>query len=254
MNLGELISELRDNILHDRSDRVSGSSDYLWDDATLVRYINEAQRRFARKSFCLRDAQTDDVCKFTLKAGQDEYTLHPSIIAVISARTPPLTRDLARVGHSILSGFRQSENAWFDPNNDTLPPGRPIAFSTDEGMGLDDNDSSGVVVMRIFPVPDQSWDGQEIRLRVVRTPIEPLILSSKTSVPEIPEGHHLEMLDWAAYLALRIVDHDAGNPQRAGEFRQSFEDAALTAKKDAMRKMFAPQPWGFGRNGWSWES
>lgn len=254
MNLKELLEELRENILHDRSDRISGSSDYLWSDATLVRYINEAQRRFARKSFCLRDHTNDDVCKIVIRNGQEEYDLHPSVIAVISARMPPLSRDLTRVGHSILSGFKAVESSWFDTNGDTLAPGRPLAYSTDEGSGLDENDSSGVVSLRLFPMPSDAYVGEVIRLRVVRTPIEPLILSSKTSVPEIPEAHHLEMLDWAAYLALRIVDHDGGNAARAGEFRQSFELACVEAKRDAMRKMFAPQPWGFGRNGWAWES
>lgn len=254
MNLGELLSELRENILHDRSDRVSGSSDYLWSDATLVRYINEAQRRFARHSLCLRDSTNEDVTILRLKNGVDEYALHQSVIAVMSARMPPLTRDLARVGHSMLSGYRPPDTLWFDPVSDTLPPGRPQAFSTDEGTVADDNDSAGVISMRMYPVPGPTEDGQTIRLRVVRLPVEPFVLSSKTSVPEIPEDHHLEMLDWAAYLALRVVDHDAGDPARANEFRASFEAACLDARKSAMRKMFAPQPWRFGANGFAWES
>ena len=76
MNLGELLNELRVNILNDRSDRISGSSDYLWTDETLINYINVAQRRFARRSLCLRDSKTAEVCQITLVAGQAEYTLH----------------------------------------------------------------------------------------------------------------------------------------------------------------------------------
>ena len=55
MNLGELLQELRCNVLHDRSDQVAGGSDYLWSDETLVRYIDEAHRRFARRSWIIRD-------------------------------------------------------------------------------------------------------------------------------------------------------------------------------------------------------
>jgi hypothetical protein len=60
------------------------------------------------------------------------------------------------------------------------------------------------------------------------------------------------MLDWAAYLALRIVDHDLGDPARAQEFKASFEDAAHKARLLALRKMFTPLQHGFGRGGWSW--
>jgi hypothetical protein len=52
MELSDLLDELRNNILYDRSDSVSGDPDQLWSDATLVRYINEAQRRFAKSWSC----------------------------------------------------------------------------------------------------------------------------------------------------------------------------------------------------------
>jgi len=61
------------------------------------------------------------------------------------------------------------------------------------------------------------------------------------------------MLDWAAYLALRIVDVDAENVSRAMEFRGTFEDSVKKARSAAMRKLFAPLHWGFGRNGFTWD-
>lgn len=252
MNLGELLDELRNNILHDRSDRVSGSSDYLWTDATLTRYINEAQRRFARKGLILRDGKTAEVTEVTLVADQIEYGLHQSVLAVVSAKLVGDVGDLTRVGHSDLSVYHQADTYFFDPAQlSTMPPGKPLAFTTDEYIGPDDNDSLGAATLRVYPAPTAAYAGQKIKLRVVRLPIDPL--TSASQVPEIPEDHHLEMLDWAAYLALRIVDHDAGNPGRANDFRTSFEDHVMNARKAAMRKMFAPAAWGFGRNGFSWE-
>lgn len=252
MNLGELLDELRVNILNDRSDRVSGSSDYLWTDATLTRYINEAQRRFARKGLILRDSKTAECCQITLVAGQTEYDLHSAVLAVVSAKYEDDTADLTRAGHSALDTFRQPDGYYFDPGQFTSqPPGRPLAYSTDESLVLDDNDSTSVVSLRIYPAPTAAEAGKKVLLRVMRLPLEKL--SSSKQVPEIPEDHHLEMLDWAAYLALRIVDHDAGNPARAAEFRQSFEMHVMQARKDAMRKLFAPINWGFGRNGYTWE-
>lgn len=252
MKLQELLDELRVNILNDRSDRVSGSSDYLWTDATLIRYINEAQRRFARKGLVIRDSKTADCCEVTLVAGQTEYTLHAAVLAVISVNVEGQANDLARGGHSAFGTYTQPDAYFFDPSQLlSLQPGPPLAFSTDETVASDDNGSMSVVTLRVYPTPSAAQEGVKLKLRVVRLPLEPL--KSLSSVPELPEDHHLEMLDWAAYLALRIVDHDAGNPARANEFRASFEDHVRRARTDVMRKLFAPTQWGFGRNGYTWE-
>lgn len=252
MNLRDLLSELRENILHDRSDRVEGSSDFLWSDQSLIRYINEAQRRFARRGLILRDG-TSEATRVTLKTGVIDYMLHPSVLAVMSARITGETSDLARTGHAALGTLTRPDTAFFDTNQIGMQqPGKPLAFTTDEQLGPDDNDSASVVSLRVFPAPSADFDGKIVQLRIVRLPLENML--GMAQVPEIPEDHHLEMLDWAAYLALRIVDHDAGNAPRANEFRASFEDHVKNARQSAMRKLFAPTPWGFGKSGWSWTS
>lgn len=254
MNLGELLSELRDNILHDRSDRVAGTSDWLWSDATLVRYINEAQKRFARRGLVIRDGVTPDVCQIILGAGQNVYNLHPSILAVISARRDGDNADLKRAGHAAFDTYSSPDPYYFDPAQiDQLPPGKPLAFSTDEYLAGDDYDSMSVTTLRLYPTPSAEYAGTTLRLRVIRMPLEELVPTRLKAVPEIPQEHHMEMLDWAAYLALRIVDVDAGMPQRATEFRISFDDHVKNARNAAMRKLFSPLQWGYGRNGFTWE-
>src|ERR1700675_3251857 len=107
MNLGDLLLYLREKILHDRSDQISGTSDYLWSDTTLVRYIDEAQRRLARQTLIIRDGTTPQCCQITLVApaldplpGQVEYPMDPSVLAVLSARLAGDKADLARAGHT----------------------------------------------------------------------------------------------------------------------------------------------------------
>lgn len=255
MILGELLQLLRGSILNDRTDRVSGTSDYLWEDTTLVTYINEAQRRFAVRGLVLRDGRTAEVTQVTLEEGVDTYDLHPAVLAVISARMSDQQADLNRVGHSLLNAYRPPTETWLDPNYFTgLPDGATLAFSTDEELSYDDGNSVSSVVMRVYPTPSASEDGKIIQLRVVRKPLEALVAGNLGATPEIPEDHHIEMLDWAAYLALRIVDDDAGAPKRAAEFAQSFESHVQEAKATAMRKLFAPMPWGFGYGGFSWSN
>jgi hypothetical protein len=254
MTLEELLSELRGNILHDRSHRVAGADDALWSDATLIRYIDEAQRRFARRAWVIRDSSHPDATRVTLRTGVTLYTLHPSLLGVISVRHAADMTDIARAGHSEFATLRGSEQQyWRDPGSlPHLPPGKPLVFSTDDEAALDDYDSRGAIQLRVYPAPTAEYDGHVLRLRVVRMPIDRLTARYMRAVPEIPEEHHLEMLDWAAYLALRIVDIDAGSVARAQEFAQAFEAHVLEARKAMTSKMFAPMRWDFGRNGWSW--
>lgn len=251
MNLQDLLSELRINILNDRSMRVSGTSDFLWTDATLVRYINEAQRRFAVRSLVLHDGSTAECCNITLKTTVAEYPVHPAVLSILSAKLPDSSIDLIRTGHSALGIARTDTDNW-DPTPLLNAPGRVLAFATDEQVVSDDGDSLSAISMRVFPAPDVTMNNVVIRLRVVRKPIEPLTIQNLQATPEIPEDHHLNMLDWAAYLALRIVDHDTGNAKMAAAFRESFESHVQDARKEVMRKLFTPKSWGFGRNGWSW--
>lgn len=254
MILDDLLTELRENILHDRSDRVSGETDRLWSDATLVRYINEAQRRFARLSLVIRDGTSPDVTQVTLQTGVTSYTLHESVLAVLSVRLAGDSADLARAGHAAFDTYRQPDTYYFDPGQlSAIPPGKPLAYATDETIGEDNEGSMGAAVLRVYPAPTAAYNGQILNMRVIRLPVEAFSLLNLKAVPEIPEDHHLEMLDWAAYLALRIVDVDAGMPSRAAEFRASFDAAVKQARDAVMRKFFTPLQWGFGRNGFSWE-
>jgi hypothetical protein len=251
VNLNELLSELRNNILYDRHES-DDDDDRLWSDATLVRYINEAQRKFAIKGLVIRDSTTPEVVNVTLEEGTTEYTLHPSILAVLSAKIDGYQSDLVRVGHSALAAYTSPNSVLWDPNMEFMAPGSPLAFTTDEQVVEDDDSTVSAVSMRIFPEPDADADGTVIKLRVVRKPLDELTVNNLSAVPEIPIDYHRDMLDYAASLALRIVDTDAGNEARADKFLQRFEGNVAEARKMVMRKLFTPQGWGFGKAGFSW--
>ena len=250
MNLAELLEELRDGILHDNSDQIGGGGhSQLWSDRRLVLYIDQAQRRMARQALMIRD-------KMPLKTEplKREYPLDSSITAVISVRAHGDMADLARAGHALFDTYHVPDTYFFDPSAlSALPPGKMVAFDTDERVAPDEDGSMGSMVLRVYPAPDPVHV-QTLQMRVIRLPINHLTLDDLKAVPEIPEEHHLDMLDWAAYLALRKVDVDAGNPDLAATFRASFEAHCTEARNIAMRKLFAVSAWGFGRNGFSWET
>lgn len=256
MTLQELMTELRENILHDRSDRTEESaSDILWSDATLVRYINEAQRKLCREGLVIRDGTTAEVVQVTLVEGQSTYTLNECILAVISAKYDTNVRDLRRTGHWHVAGYDMpSDTDWFDINRITeLTPGEPVAFATDEEIQAgDDTDTRQAPVLKVYPTPAAAQAGKIITLRVIRLPIDQLIVDNLKAIPEVPEEYHLSMLDWAAHLALRIVDHDAGDRVKSKDFEASFMAMVVKARNAAMRKMFTPMGWRFGSNGFVW--
>lgn len=259
MNLGELLTELQQNMLHDRSSQVSGSgSDQLWDPETLVRYINQAQDRFARESECIRDFQTPAVCAITTVVGQNFYPLHPSVIGVMSCRNIGAgdNADLARTGHSNLDTYQVPDTYFFNPQElSALQPGKPLAWATDEGVSANEEGSMEVMNLRLYPNVGAGYGGSTIQLRVVRRPINKLTLRNLRGVPEIPSSYHLDMLDWAGYLAIRYADLDiAGTDQliRMRDFKSSFNDTIERVKTQLKRKVFAPAIWGFGRNGFSY--
>lgn len=251
MTLEELIRELRENILHDRSDRTDGDMDQMWSDATLALYINEAQNIFARKTYALRDGNTAEVTQVTLVEGQDVYALHPSVLAVISAQPDGANRALARAGFSQFADPPPTRTAFFDPTDVKLrKPGPPLAYSVDETFLESALGPFEAGTIRVYPEPSADEAGDIIRLRVIRTPIAKLTLENLQGQPEVPEMYHMALLDWAAYLALRVADLDAGLPDRAMEFRASFEQMIVDVRRETLRKRRAPMTMGFGHFRW----
>lgn len=254
MTLAELLEELREGVLHDVSDQIGGVSDKLWSDARLVRYIDQAQQKFARESECLRDATTSECCTVTTVAGQNMFPMHPKVFGVLSARYPGDNADLARTGHSNLDTYPTPTTQFFNPTFlSQLQPGKTLAFATDEGLMANDKGAMQNMTFRTYPEVGPGYAG-EIKLRVVRLPLYKLTTKNLDATPEIPETYHMEMLDWAAYLAVRTIDVDmAGADQifRIRDFKASFNDTIDKVKQNLRKKVYAPLIWSFGRNGYS---
>jgi hypothetical protein len=107
--------------------------------------------------------------------------------------------------------------------------------------------------MRVWPTPSADEEGLVLNLRVARLPLVTFTADKLREVCELPEEHQLDMLEWAAYRALRNSDID-GHSDAAGKHEKRFDDAVQEILKDIRRKMHAPIAWQFGGNGFSWES
>ena len=248
MNLADALDELRVGILRDSSTLKSGPPDHYWTDRRLVTYISDAQNRFARLSLCIHDDVTPSITQIVLSSGVDMYRLDPSVLFVISAKHADDTKDMARVKHTSSTALHNSYTEDFMFAIDNVA-GKPTRFSTDEGM---DPTRNHAIRMRFFGKPDDTQAGKVVYLRVIRRPIKRVTLDKMDQHFEIPEEYHLDMLEWAAYRALRNWDIDSEDRAKAVQHKNQFELAVKECKKDVLRKTFAPLAWSFGGNGFSY--
>jgi hypothetical protein len=257
MTLDEQLDELRYNVLRDRSDLIAGDTDSLWSDETLLRYIGDAERRFARRSLILRDGTTPEITQVTLQLGVQTYPLHRSVISVISARyidptTPGNAYDLQRSGHSLITQQSPGEVLIWDPAqpySSQLPPGNPLAYFTDETLVYNRNSR---MTLSVYPVPDTDQDGTTLYLRTIRLPMSKYNKDCLDRESELPEDYQLDVLEWAAYRAQRTFDGDAGAPTSADQHKAAFDEAVAAATREAKRKMFAEVQFQYGANGFTW--
>lgn len=250
MNLGEQLSELRENILRDRSDIIAGDTDCLWSDETLLRYVKDAEWRFARQSLIIRDGTTPQLTQVKLKAGVKDYPLHHAVLAVISGRYEMDIFDLQRSGHSLVMQANPPEFlSWNEPVDAAIPPGKPLAYYTDETLVYA---SQSKVTLSIYPVPSDAEDGKLVNLRIIRLPTTCYTRDNLDTESQIPESYQLDVLEWAAYRAQRTFDADAGAPTSADAHKAAFEASIAAATKEAKRAMFANMTFRYGTNGWNY--
>lgn len=250
MDLADALDELRVGILRDFSTLKSGTppDDHYWTDKRLVAYIDDAHKRFARMTLCIHDDTTPNVTRVVLNDGKDIYQLHQSILMVLSARHQDDQQDMVRITHQRVANTQNTYTEDFEFAIVTTP-GKPVRFTTDEGM---DPTRNHAIRMRFLGVPDDTQVGKVVYLRVIRKPIASVTLDNMDAEFEIPEEYHLDMLEWGAFRALRNWDIDSEDRAKAVQHRERFELAVKECKRDIERKTWAPYMWQFGQASWSY--
>lgn len=236
MTLQEMLEELRDVILRDVSNAISADEqDLLWSDASLLRYINNGYQRFCERAMILEDATSPEATQIALQEGVMSYPLHKSVISVASAVLDgkALRKTSTRVSQGDLP-----EVVGFSPALVTKYRG-VSAYVPDYNAGT----------FYVLGTPTAEEDGKIVNLRVVRLPLTLLSLDDVEASPEIPEQYHLDILEWAAFRALRNHDNDAENMAKASAHSTRFERAVEEAKRTHEARTFV----GFSHSpSWRW--
>lgn len=235
MKLLDLVEELRANILRDTSDALSpDASDYLLSDKTLVRYLNDAQEKFAARTLCLRDETTPAICRIQLVAGQDSYDLDPRVVAVYSAILGRYHIARTTYGAGSFRGDVVHSGGWHDHEQNS----RPAMFYTDRESQR----------IGFYPAPSEDHIDHEVVLRVARLPLNPLTVDDMKASPEIRSEWHLDLCEWAAWRALRNHDNDLENLGKASAHKKAFEDVVEQLSRESKRLLMQNMQFRIGDN------
>ena len=243
MKLQELLDHIGGpSMLDDRVEQLSGEADELFSDATIVRHLNEGQRRLCRDAWILEDTQTAEVCEVPLTEDQTDYDIHKSVLGIKYIRLSDSDVDLLRVGyddnrlHAAIASF---DPDFWDVNVQTSETsGRPSRWSADIGTR----------VIRVRQKPDATAAALKLRLAVVRMPLVDLDPAKLSASPEVPEEYHMDLAEYAAGKCLASANVDAELKVQGRSWVKGFDERVRKAMRDRQRFQQAAPQWRCG--GW----
>lgn len=204
MNSTELLATFRE----ETTDAVEP---YLWSDALLFSFMNEAQNMFCRLTEGIEDSSTTDICRKTVAAGDEWLPVSPKVLKVRGVFNATTGRKYDVVPSEVATEF----GIYFDGRQG------PIRKFV---SGLERNK------LRAWPVATEDTD---IELRVFRLPL--VTLNSTEQEFEIDEQHHRALLMWMKYLAYGVEDADVFNRRKSDDYEQAFRAYCSKARVEQVR-------------------
>lgn len=234
MILEELLDHTAKDLLDDRTDLVDGEPDSLFSDEVIVRYLAAAEERLCRRAWALVDIGHAQAGVLTLVEGKTLYTLHPSVLRVLTATPTDEEFPLHRTTDARLVAYRGESPDYFDVNaSDTIAPGRPLAFTTDAGTRR----------LRLFRTPSADEAGLKLVLQIARLPVCKLDVAKVKESPEVDAQWHLDMCNYAAGKCLLHPNVDSQQRADGKRMVDDFERAVRECRQERERAWHAePRP------------
>lgn len=196
MQVSDIINSARSDYLYDPV------ADYLWDEAGMLRKINEAQRQACNRANLIYDDSTPEYTRLTLVDGQASYPFSPKLTVI---------ENIILDGHIIPKKTQE--------NLDTQVP----TWRTDSGML--NKDIYAVIKgrsLRFTPIPDATDAGSIVYLETYRLPAEDLMTLGDD--PEIPEENHRDLIYWVLHECYKKTDVDTFNQDKSDYFLGRFNE------------------------------
>lgn len=202
---------------------------YLWSDALVYGYIDDAQKQFCRDTYGIADSRS---FRLTLSAGTEWYTLDPKILKLRDAINPATGGEIPIVAVEKMAenGLRfappltsaqlavvlatSAANVLADPS--WTAPVAALISGMDDGM------------LRTLTVPTGP---STIELRTFRLP-ETVVAGDEF---EIAEQHHRHLLNWVKHLAYDVQDTETYNKGASEGYKTKHEAYCAKAKIEQSR-------------------
>ncbi len=214
---------LEDLIAAFRSRAQDTAEPYLWSDAEVKEFVNDAENEAAERASLLRDTMTVAVCEVDVVAGTAAYLLDARILRVERAKL-----DLGSVPLSLSSTAAMDRGAGVTPRD-----WRTQSLSWQSGVsGSGWEQRTGTPAMALLDREGAQWKltlvpkpvvDDTLRLQVFRQPLAPMAADDDT--PEIPTRLHIRLVDWMMYRAYSKEDAETFNRTKAMEAEALFTRA-----------------------------
>lgn len=183
-----------DLLEHFRLDVSDEVTPYLWSDAEVFRYMNDAYRMFIRKTGGIADI-TSLVTEVPVVTGEATASLDPSILRIMHA-------------------YRLSDSTPLEIFNG--PGSAPPTRASGPVAGMVIGEQRHLVRWTTIPTADDT-----VTLSVYRLPLG-FITGVEQDFTDVDEDHHIHLLDWMKHLAYRKQDAETFDRAKSDECGEAF--------------------------------
>ena len=180
---------------------------YLWSDTLILRYLDEAQIEFCRRTEGIEDS-TSSICTLSVPAGADSVTVSPKILKVRSAT-------VADTGRSLEISSIEAERG-----QPRVPAGDPRTIVL----------KLNALKAQLLPAPSRDI---VVGLDVMRLPLNRV--ESPLDETEVDDMHSVALMHCALYRAYSRPDPETMDRTRADFFLQAFERECARASREQGR-------------------
>lgn len=215
-----------------RSEVRDEATPYLWSDAEIYSYIDDAQRMFCRLQGGIADASSP-VTHIEVAAGDVFAPISPRILKLREAHRSADGYDLEILNFEDLQFHRPIDDY-----------GHHTGYRIDNTVGV----VRAVIVgmesnkLRLVHIPEED---QAIDLIVYRMPLDTITAGGGQSL-EIDEHHHRHLLYWMKHLAYQKQDAETYDRGRADMFRAEFLAYCDQAKAEREKREHKYRTIGYG--------
>lgn len=215
MNSSELLTAFR-------AELNDAEAPYLWSDAEIYSYIDDAEKMFCRETEGILDATTVALTRLTIIPGSEWVSLSPLVLRLYTARRLDTGREV-----EVIDAKDMAARNWFFDGR--LGPVRALVIGEEAKKA------------RVWPISSETVT---VALNVFRLPLERITDADQDL--EVDEHHHRHLLLWCKHLAYGKEDPETFDKSKSSDYEQRFYAYCRGAKAEQQRARYRPRTVQYG--------